>query len=155
MTPQDICNHRVRRAIQLTGFDAQFAAMRVIVRNTKTPLLLNCPWYVEWMVANKSKIEELAQELFRLRSRLRENAVTGRRIYTYTLGERVVASCTRPLSGMFNVWGKPTRQYDQTLPLVAQPQQLRAIEILEKVADDSAGTHGRAGEVSGSPKCRW
>jgi hypothetical protein len=56
---QDQVNHRVREALKFTGFEAQMGAMRVIVRNTPPDLLVNCPWYVEWLVENRERIREM------------------------------------------------------------------------------------------------
>jgi capsule polysaccharide export protein KpsC/LpsZ len=48
MNTQELTNYRVRRALMLSGFDAQLAAMRVI--------LAACPWYVEWLDTNRDQI---------------------------------------------------------------------------------------------------
>jgi hypothetical protein len=60
MNTQELTNYRVRRALMLSGFDAQLAAMRVIVRNTLPEILAACPWYVEWLDTNRDQIKERA-----------------------------------------------------------------------------------------------
>ena len=56
---QDQVNHRVREALKLGSFDAQMGALRVVVRTTPQALLVNCPWYIEWLATNRERIREM------------------------------------------------------------------------------------------------